>query len=289
MQDLIDDLRRRQAQAFPWARRRAPGQNSGKAANSPPGSGWRPSSMKAASRRSACSPPPLHLFRDGRQEPARRRGGDRERPRSAAGWCTWRARTSCRGRRLCRRGAFDQGGRIMHQSLKTGSPLRVHQRLGRRPGAGGRRFAVRLARVFNANVLLSGAVPQISLICGPLRRAPPTARRSPTSSSRPARPSSSSRAPGHQTVTGESVTARSNGRPTPMIHSGVIRIAEDDRHAIPAVPETAQLPAPNNLEDPPQVEGDAPSTPNPLLEPWCRSTQTGLRRGQGDRRGGGFR
>jgi methylmalonyl-CoA carboxyltransferase large subunit len=81
---------------------------------------------------------------------------------------------------------------IMHQSLKTGSPFvfindsggaRVQEGVDSLSGYG---------KVFNANVLLSGAVPQISLICGPCAGAPPTARRSPTSSSRPARPSSSS-------------------------------------------------------------------------------------------------
>ena len=60
---------------------------------------------------------------------------------------------------------------IMHQSLKTGSPFvfindsggaRVQEGVDSLSGYG---------KVFNANVLLSGAVPQISLICGPCRIA----------------------------------------------------------------------------------------------------------------------
>ncbi len=76
---------------------------------------------------------------------------------------------------------------VMKQSLKTGSPFvfindsggaRVQEGIDSLSGYG---------KVFYTNVMLSGAVPQVSLICGPAPAGRPTLRRSPTSSSRRAR------------------------------------------------------------------------------------------------------
>ena len=85
---------------------------------------------------------------------------------------------------------------MMRASLKTGTPFvfindsggaRVQEGIGSLAGYG---------RVFYNNVLLSGVVPQISIIAGPVRRwRGATHRRSPTSSSRRARPTCSSPAP----------------------------------------------------------------------------------------------
>ena len=72
-----------------------------------------------------------------------------------------------RGGRLGRRGALDKIAEMMEHSLKTGSPFvfindsggaRVQEGIDSLAGYG---------RVFYTNVMLSGAVPQISLICGP--------------------------------------------------------------------------------------------------------------------------
>jgi methylmalonyl-CoA carboxyltransferase large subunit len=64
------------------------------------------------------------------------------------------------------------------------------------------------------------------------------------------------------------VTAEQLGGPEAhMIHSGVIHfIAEDDRHAILLCQKLLSFLPANNLEDPPQIEGDCTVDPNPLLE-----------------------
>ena len=52
-----------------------------------------------------------------------------------------------------------------------------------------------------------------------------------------------------------------------MVHSGVIHfIAEDDQHAIQLCHKLLSFLPSNNLEDPPQVDGDASVEPNPALE-----------------------
>jgi methylmalonyl-CoA carboxyltransferase large subunit len=82
---------------------------------------------------------------------------------------------------------------MMKASLKTGSPfVFINDSGGARIQEGIDSLAA-YGRVFFHNTLLSGVVPQISLICGPCAGgAAPTARRSPTSSSRPSRPACSS-------------------------------------------------------------------------------------------------
>ena len=158
---------------------------------------------------------------------------------------------------------------IMHQSLKTGSPFifindsggaRVQEGIDSLSGYG---------KVFHANVLLSGAVPQISLICGPCAGG---AAYSPALTdfiiqTRQAQLFITGPQVIRQ-VTGETVTAEQLGGPdSHMALSGVIHfIAEDDRHAILLCQKLLSFLPANNLEDPPQLDGDRTVDPNPRLE-----------------------
>ena len=135
---------------------------------------------------------------------------------------------------------------IMMHSLKTGSPFvfindsggaRVQEGIDSLSGYG---------KVFHANVMLSGSVPQISLICGPCAGG---AAYSPALTdfiiqTRQAQMFIT----GPQVikgVTGEDVTAEElGGADAHMAKSGVIHfIANDDRHAMRALPQAAELPA----------------------------------------------
>jgi methylmalonyl-CoA carboxyltransferase large subunit len=158
---------------------------------------------------------------------------------------------------------------IMEQSLKTGSPFvfindsggaRVQEGIDSLSGYG---------KVFYTNVMLSGAVPQISLICGPCAGG---AAYSPALTdfiiqTRQAQMFIT----GPQvirSVTGENVTAEQLGGPDAhMTNSGVIHfIAEDDNHAILLCQKLLSFLPANNLEDPPQAEGDPNVDANPDLE-----------------------
>jgi methylmalonyl-CoA carboxyltransferase large subunit len=117
--------------------------------------------------------------------------------------------------------------------------------------------------------MLSGAVPQISLICGPCAGG---AAYSPALTdfiiqTRQAQMFITGPQVIKQ-VTGESVTAEQLGGPEAhMINSGVIHfVAEDDRHAIALCRKLLGFLPSNNLEDPPQVEGDPLVEANPALE-----------------------
>lgn len=158
---------------------------------------------------------------------------------------------------------------IMKESLRTGSPFvfindsggaRVQEGIGSLSGYG---------KVFHANVLLSGAVPQISLICGPCAGG---AAYSPALTdfiiqTRQAQMFITGPQVIKQ-VTGENVTAEElGGAEAHMVHSGVIHfIADDDQHAISLCHKLLSFLPANNLEDPPQVEGDRSVEPNPALE-----------------------
>jgi methylmalonyl-CoA carboxyltransferase large subunit len=158
---------------------------------------------------------------------------------------------------------------IMEQSLKTGSPFvfindsggaRVQEGIDSLSGYG---------KVFYANVMLSGAVPQISLICGPCAGG---AAYSPALTdfiiqTRQAQMFIT----GPQVikgVTGEIVTQEElGGAEAHMVHSGVIHfIAENDQHAVLLCQKLLSFLPSNNLEDPPQVEGDRNVDANPALE-----------------------
>lgn len=149
---------------------------------------------------------------------------------------------------------------IMEQSRKTGSPFifindsggaRVQEGIDSLSGYG---------KVFYENVMLSGLVPQISLICGPCAGG---AAYSPALTdfiiqTRKAQMFIT----GPQVIkqaTGEVVTADQLGGPDAhMAISGVIHfIAEDDPHAIAICQKLLSFLPSNNLEDPPVVEGDS--------------------------------
>jgi methylmalonyl-CoA carboxyltransferase large subunit len=157
---------------------------------------------------------------------------------------------------------------IMQQALKTGSPFvfindsggaRVQEGIDALSGYG---------KVFYSNVMLSGAVPQISLICGPCAGG---AAYSPALTdfiiqTRKAQMFIT----GPQVikgVTGEVVTAEALGGPeSHMGLSGVIHfIAEDDKHALALCQKLLSFLPSNNLEDPPRAEGDPNVDPNPAL------------------------
>ncbi len=158
---------------------------------------------------------------------------------------------------------------IMEQSLKTGSPFifindsggaRVQEGIDSLSGYG---------KVFYTNVMLSGAVPQVSLICGPCAGG---AAYSPALTdfiiqTRQAQMFIT----GPQvikSVTGENVTQEQLGGPEPhMTKSGVIHfIAEDDPHAVALCQKLLSFLPSNNLEDPPQVEPDPNYEANPELD-----------------------
>jgi methylmalonyl-CoA carboxyltransferase large subunit len=158
---------------------------------------------------------------------------------------------------------------IMAHSLQTGSPFifindsggaRVQEGIDSLSGYG---------KVFYNNVMLSGAVPQISLICGPCAGG---AAYSPALTdfiiqTRKAQMFIT----GPQVikgVTGESVTAEELGGPEAhMVNSGVIHfIAEDDKHALLLAQKLLSFLPSNNLEDPPRIEGDPNVDPDPELE-----------------------
>jgi methylmalonyl-CoA carboxyltransferase large subunit len=154
---------------------------------------------------------------------------------------------------------------IMAQSLKTGSPFvfindsggaRVQEGIDSLSGYG---------KVFYNNVMLSGAVPQVSLICGPCAGG---AAYSPALTdfiiqTRKAQMFITGPSVIKQ-VTGEVVTADELGGPDAhMARSGVIHfIAEDDLHAIAICQKLLSFLPSNNLEDPPEVEGDRTVDPD---------------------------
>jgi methylmalonyl-CoA carboxyltransferase large subunit len=157
----------------------------------------------------------------------------------------------------------------MQMALKTGSPFvfindsggaRVQEGIDSLSGYG---------KVFYANVMLSGAVPQVSLICGPCAGG---AAYSPALTdfiiqTRLAQMFITGPSVIKQ-VTGESVTAEQLGGPEAhMVNSGVIHfIAENDQHAVALCQKLLSFLPNNNMEDPPQVEGDSNVDPNPELE-----------------------
>ena len=158
---------------------------------------------------------------------------------------------------------------VMQQSLKTGSPFvfvndsggaRVQEGIDALSGYG---------KVFYSNVQLSGAVPQVSLICGPCAGG---AAYSPALTdfiiqTRKAQLFITGPQVIKQ-VTGETVTADDLGGPEAhMTRSGVIHfIAEDDQHASLICKKLLSFLPSNNLEDPPYTPGDYTCDPDPSLD-----------------------
>jgi methylmalonyl-CoA carboxyltransferase large subunit len=156
----------------------------------------------------------------------------------------------------------------MEQSLHTGSPFvfindsggaRVQEGIDSLSGYG---------RVFFTNVQLSGAVPQVSLICGPCAGG---AAYSPALTdfiimTRKAQMFITGPQVIKQ-VTGEQITGEAlGGADAHMVHSGVIHfIAEDDADAIDTCKRLLSFLPSNNLEEPPRFPHDNNVDPNPAL------------------------
>jgi methylmalonyl-CoA carboxyltransferase large subunit len=157
---------------------------------------------------------------------------------------------------------------VMELALHTGSPFlfindsggaRVQEGIDSLSGYG---------RVFFTNVELSGAVPQISLICGPCAGG---AAYSPALTdfiimTRQAQMFITGPQVIKQ-VTGEQITAEAlGGADAHMAHSGVIHfVAEDDQDAIDICRRLLSFLPSNNLEDPPRAPHDNNVDPRPEL------------------------
>ena len=156
----------------------------------------------------------------------------------------------------------------MEQAMKTGTPFvfindsggaRVQEGIDSLSGYG---------QVFYQNVMLSGSVPQISVICGPCAGG---AAYSPALTdfiiqTRKAQMFITGPNVIKQ-VTGENVTAEALGGPEAhMAKSGVIHfIAEDDKHALLLCKKLLSFLPSNNAEDPPDLPSDGNVDPNPHL------------------------
>jgi methylmalonyl-CoA carboxyltransferase large subunit len=154
---------------------------------------------------------------------------------------------------------------MMKNSLKTGSPFvfindsggaRIQEGIDALGGYG---------RVFFHNTLLSGVVPQISLICGPCAGG---AAYSPALTdfiiqTRHAQMFITGPAVIKQ-VTGQSVTADELGGPEAHMHySGNVHfVAENDADAIRICQKLLSFLPSNNLEDPPAVQPDTRCDPD---------------------------
>ncbi|MGZ3385597.1 MAG: acyl-CoA carboxylase subunit beta [Isosphaeraceae bacterium] len=157
---------------------------------------------------------------------------------------------------------------VMELALHTGSPFifindsggaRVQEGIDSLSGYG---------RVFFTNVELSGAVPQISLICGPCAGG---AAYSPALTdfiimTRKAQMFITGPQVIKQ-VTGEQITAEAlGGADAHMMHSGVIHfIAEDDVEAVEICKRLLSFLPSNNLEEPPRLPHNNDVDPNPEL------------------------
>lgn len=153
----------------------------------------------------------------------------------------------------------DKIAEAMKQSVKMGTPFvfmndsggaRVQEGIDSLSGYG---------RVFHQNVMLSGLVPQISLICGPCAGG---AAYSPALTDfiiQTKRAQMFITGPSViKQVTGEVVTMEQLGGPeAQMDYSGVVHlVAEDDEHAIAICRHLLSFLPSNNLEDPPYLPGD---------------------------------
>ncbi|MEI6985479.1 MAG: carboxyl transferase domain-containing protein [Rhodospirillaceae bacterium] len=152
-------------------------------------------------------------------------------------------------------------------SLKTGTPFifindsggaRVQEGIGSLSGYG---------KVFYYNVMLSGSVPQISLICGPCAGG---AAYSPALTDFIVQTKQALMfITGPQVikqVTGEVVSAEDLGGPEAQMRSGVTHlIAENDEDAIFLCRRLLSFMPSNNLEDPPRLPHDEPINADPEL------------------------
>jgi methylmalonyl-CoA carboxyltransferase large subunit len=156
---------------------------------------------------------------------------------------------------------------MMRLSLKTGSPfIFINDSGGARVQEGIDSLAG-YARVFYSNVLLSGVVPQIALICGPCAGG---AVYSPALTdfviqTRQARMFITGPLVIKQ-VTGEEVSAEELGGAPAQMRSGVVHlIAQDDEDALRLCRRLLSFLPSNNLEDPPRLAYDLPIDADPEM------------------------
>ena len=162
----------------------------------------------------------------------------------------------------------DKVADMMKASLKTGTPfVFINDSGGARVQEGVASLAG-YARVFYNNVMLSGAVPQVSLICGPCAGG---AAYSPALTdfiiqTRYAQIFITGPSVIKQ-VTGEVVTPEELGGPHAQSHySGVVHfVAEDDADAVRICKRLLSFLPSNNMEDPPAFECDEPAIPDESL------------------------
>ena len=160
----------------------------------------------------------------------------------------------------------DKIAELMQLSLKTGSPfVFINDSGGARVQEGIDSLAA-YGRVFYNNVMLSGTVPQISLICGPCAGG---AAYSPALTDFIIQTRLGQMfITGPQVikqVTGETVTAEELGGPvSQMNNSGVVHlIAENDDDAAQICRRLLSFLPSNNLEDPPRAAYDLPLQEDP--------------------------
>jgi methylmalonyl-CoA carboxyltransferase 12S subunit len=158
---------------------------------------------------------------------------------------------------------------MMRLSLKTGSPfVFVNDSGGARVQEGIDSLAA-YGRVFYNNVMLSGTVPQISLICGPCAGG---AAYSPALTDFIIQTLQGQMfITGPQVikqVTGETVTAEALGGPqAQMNNSGVVHlIAQNDDEAMQLCRRLLSYMPSNNLEDPPRMAYDLPIDLDPEMD-----------------------
>jgi methylmalonyl-CoA carboxyltransferase large subunit len=157
---------------------------------------------------------------------------------------------------------------MMRLSLKTGSPFVFINDSGGARVQEGIDSLAGYARVFYHNVMLSGSVPQISLICGPCAGG---AVYSPALTdfviqTRQARMFITGPLVIKQ-VTGEDVSAEELGGPQAhMNYSGVIHlIAQNDDDAVQLCRRLLSFMPSNNLEDPPRAPFNLPIESDPEM------------------------
>ena len=162
----------------------------------------------------------------------------------------------------------DKVAEMMRSSLKTGSPfIFVNDSGGARVQEGIDSLAG-YGRVFYNNVMLSGVVPQISLICGPCAGG---AAYSPALTDFIIQTKAAQMFITGPTVikqvTGEVVSAEDLGGPgAQMTHSGVVHFAaENDEEAVYICRRLLSFLPSNNLEDPPRVPFEERAQPDPAL------------------------
>jgi methylmalonyl-CoA carboxyltransferase large subunit len=157
---------------------------------------------------------------------------------------------------------------MMKASLKTGSPfVFINDSGGARIQEGIDSLAA-YGRVFFHNTLLSGVVPQVSLICGPCAGG---AAYSPALTDFVIQTKAArmfiTGPQVIQKVTGEEISAEQLGGPVTHTHySGVVHFeAEDDAHAVSICRRLLGFLPSNNMENPPVLEVDPVVVDDPAM------------------------